>query len=321
MDLRTTRLQVGKKVCLGTQRKTSTTRLKASMQKSRTCSSQVTPTVPCCSKTLTTSRMSQLNVSEQRDAQTHFQAYKLMCSSSIPFFSRFTVHRPCKHLSSTQPRREHSRTVPAEGRRSHTRCSGSGKPPTGLAAGPTPTYILESLEAAPPVTLATRSCDSSTFRSSSCFSSSSFFFPRRSRALILACRRGTGRQPRSRHPAATPGPQRPSPGRRPAASRRPPSSLSSSPSPHPGDGGARPAACDSGAAGSVPRRAGRWRGCPRGCRRIAPGEGTGALTMMAAAGRKGRKPRRAYQSAAGRGEEPVCCAPPRGRRGGTGRGR
>lgn len=46
---------------------------------------------------------------------------------------------------------------------------------------------MESLEAAPPVTFATRSWDSSTFRSSSCFSSSSFFLPRRSRALILAC--------------------------------------------------------------------------------------------------------------------------------------
>lgn len=48
------------------------------------------------------------------------------------------------------------------------------------------THILESLEAAPPVTLATRSWDNSFFRSSSCFSSSSFFLPRRSLALILA---------------------------------------------------------------------------------------------------------------------------------------
>ncbi len=48
------------------------------------------------------------------------------------------------------------------------------------------THILESLDAAPPVTLATRSWESSTFRSSSCFSSSSFFFPRRSLALIFA---------------------------------------------------------------------------------------------------------------------------------------
>lgn len=48
------------------------------------------------------------------------------------------------------------------------------------------THILESLEAAPPVTFATRSCDSSFFRSSSCLSSSSFFLPRRSLALILA---------------------------------------------------------------------------------------------------------------------------------------
>lgn len=50
------------------------------------------------------------------------------------------------------------------------------------------TYILESLEAAPPVTLATRSWDNSFLRSSSCLSSSSFFLPRRSRALILAWR-------------------------------------------------------------------------------------------------------------------------------------
>lgn len=55
---------------------------------------------------------------------------------------------------------------------------------------PPVTYILESLEAAPPVTLATRSWDSSTFKSSSCLSSSSFFLPRRSRALILACAQG-----------------------------------------------------------------------------------------------------------------------------------
>merc|ERR1712131_64772 len=48
------------------------------------------------------------------------------------------------------------------------------------------TQILDSLEAAPPVTLATRSWDSSFFRSSSCFSSSSFFLPLRSLALILA---------------------------------------------------------------------------------------------------------------------------------------
>lgn len=48
------------------------------------------------------------------------------------------------------------------------------------------TYIFDSLEAAPPVTLATRSWDSSFFRSSSCLSSSSFFLPRRSLALILA---------------------------------------------------------------------------------------------------------------------------------------
>ena len=63
--------------------------------------------------------------------------------------------------------------------------------------GPSVPYILESLEAAPPVTLATRSWDSSTFRSSSCLSSSSFFLPRRSRALILAYvqEKGLGHMP------------------------------------------------------------------------------------------------------------------------------
>jgi hypothetical protein len=44
---------------------------------------------------------------------------------------------------------------------------------------------LESLDAALPVTLATGSWDNSTFRSSSCFNSSSFFLSCRSRALIL----------------------------------------------------------------------------------------------------------------------------------------
>lgn len=75
---------------------------------------------------------------------------------------------------------------------------------------PGPTHILDSLDAAPPVTLATRSCDSSTFRSSNCFSSSSFFFPRRSRALILACGRRTGRQ-YPPYPPQHPGPASPPP--------------------------------------------------------------------------------------------------------------
>jgi len=48
------------------------------------------------------------------------------------------------------------------------------------------TYILESLEAAPLVTLATRSWDNSFFKSSSCFNNSSFFFVRRSRHLTFA---------------------------------------------------------------------------------------------------------------------------------------
>lgn len=63
-----------------------------------------------------------------------------------------------------------------------------GRPgsPVAPAPGEPGTYIFESLEAAPPVTLATRSWDSSFFRSSSCLSSSSFFLPRRSLALILA---------------------------------------------------------------------------------------------------------------------------------------
>ena len=47
------------------------------------------------------------------------------------------------------------------------------------------TYILESLEAAPPVTLATSSCDNSVLSSSSCFRSSSFFFPRSSWAFTF----------------------------------------------------------------------------------------------------------------------------------------
>lgn len=47
------------------------------------------------------------------------------------------------------------------------------------------TYILESLEAAPPVTLATSNCDNSVLSSSSCFRSSSFFFPRSSWAFTF----------------------------------------------------------------------------------------------------------------------------------------
>merc|ERR1719328_15551 len=47
------------------------------------------------------------------------------------------------------------------------------------------TRILESLEAAPPVTLATRSWASSVLRSSSCLVSSSFFFLRSSEHFIL----------------------------------------------------------------------------------------------------------------------------------------
>lgn len=49
------------------------------------------------------------------------------------------------------------------------------------------TYILESLEAAPPVTLATSSADNSVLSSSSCFKSSSFFFPRSSWAFTFTC--------------------------------------------------------------------------------------------------------------------------------------
>lgn len=47
------------------------------------------------------------------------------------------------------------------------------------------TYILESLEAAPPVTLATSNWDNSFLSSSSCFRSSSFFFPRSSWAFTF----------------------------------------------------------------------------------------------------------------------------------------
>lgn len=92
-------------------------------------------------------------------------------------------------------------------------------PPAALrpVVRPPVTYILESLEAAPPVTLATRSWDSSTFKSSSCLSSSSFFLPRRSRALILACVQGRvwvkRRVPPSPPPPltdASTGPSRPS---------------------------------------------------------------------------------------------------------------
>ena len=48
-------------------------------------------------------------------------------------------------------------------------------------------YILDNLDAAPLVTFATRSWESSFFNSSSCFRSSSFFLVRRSRQRTLAC--------------------------------------------------------------------------------------------------------------------------------------
>lgn len=119
--------------------------------------------------------------------------------------------RPCQRLGQAPPQPPPEPTHPAAQRR----------------AGPSPTYILESLEAAPPVTLATRSCDSSTFRSSNCFSSSSFFFPRRSRALILACGRRTGRQPRSlTPPRPEPGSGLPPASRCPSGPTPPPAPMS-----------------------------------------------------------------------------------------------
>lgn len=154
-----------------------------------------------------------------------------------------------------------------------------------------PTHILDSLEAAPPVTFATRSCDSSTLRSSSCFSSSSFFFPRRSRALILACGRRTARQPH-------PGPPGPFPAPRPRAAARP---HPSAPTPR----WRRARARYRGRGGRGPADGGGWR------RR-----GPGALTMMAAPARSGRKRERAApaEPTNGRGEEegPRAATPPRG---------
>uniref|UniRef100_A0A0K2TLL2 Uncharacterized protein n=1 Tax=Lepeophtheirus salmonis TaxID=72036 RepID=A0A0K2TLL2_LEPSM len=49
------------------------------------------------------------------------------------------------------------------------------------------TRILESLEAAPPVTLETLKAPNSVLRAWSCFVSSSFFFKRSSEHLILTC--------------------------------------------------------------------------------------------------------------------------------------
>ncbi|XP_074412627.1 protein SCAI isoform X2 [Zonotrichia albicollis] len=201
------------------------------------------------------------------------------------------------------------------------------------------TRILDSLEAAPPVTLATRSCDSSTLRSSSCFSSSSFFFPRRSRALILACGRRTSRQ----CPRPTPGP-----------ASRPPSAPATrmcgprarwdvggrpgfpGPVGRGGCPGAVPAGCH-GCPVAVPAGCpwmpgGLSRGMPvdpgafpAGCRRI-PDAGPGFLTMAGGAGRKGgsgagegRCRGRTVPTRARRGEEPGPRAP-RGRHGGPGRG-
>lgn len=89
------------------------------------------------------------------------------------------LQHSAQQASPQRPHPEPRRSPPARSR--------SLPVPPGPQPRPGPAYILESLEAAPPVTLATRSWDSSTLRSSSCFSSSSFFFPRRSRALILAC--------------------------------------------------------------------------------------------------------------------------------------
>lgn len=107
------------------------------------------------------------------------------------------------------------------------------------------THILDSLEAAPPVTLATRSCDSSTLRSSSCFSSSSFFFPLRSRALILAYGRRAARQP---HPEPSPAP-------RPHAAARP-----DPPPPPRNSGDPEPdAAAGAGGGGQGPADGGGWQ--------------------------------------------------------------
>lgn len=157
------------------------------------------------------------------------------------------------------------------------------------------THILDSLEAAPPVTLATRSCDSSTLRSSSCFSSSSFFFPRRSRALILACGRRAARQP---HPEPSPAP-------RPHAAAHP------GPTPPPRNSGdPEPgAAAGAGGGGQGPADGGGWR-------RMAA-DRAAALTMMAAPARSGRKREGAVpaEPANRRGEEEGrrAATPPRGR--------
>lgn len=180
MDLRTTRLQVGKRGSSG--HRAGPAHGSNPGYRNRECSGPLT----LCHTTANSGSARFISARHLRaDTRSGPQASGdvLPCHAGflILFFLQHTTTTACESSSRTR----------------RTRGLG-GSCPAPLA----PTHILDSLEAAPPVTLATRSCDSSTFRSSSCFSSSSFFFPRRSRALILACRRRTGRQ----YPRPTPGP-------------------------------------------------------------------------------------------------------------------